>query len=83
MRHEVEISKAGKLYAAAYAAQYSSKNIYKAFTLYKSVIAAFPQSKEAGNAKLQIRNIVDNLLPKDPFLREQINSASVMVDSEK
>jgi hypothetical protein len=78
MRKDVEITESGELYASAYAAQYNLNDVHKALKLYKSVVAAFPRSKEAGNAKLKIRNIENNLPPKRESLQEQMNSASAL-----
>jgi hypothetical protein len=83
MRKDVENTDAGKLYAAAYAAQFATRDIHKAFRLYQTLVAAFPRSKEAGNAKMQIRNIVNNLSARHESLTDQMDSASALFVPEK
>ena len=69
------LTKAGQDYAAAYTAHYETKNLKEAFELYRSVIAAYPESQEAVYSQKQIENIVAALVPKQELFDAQVNMA--------
>ena len=50
---------ADQQYATAYDMHYTTKDIHKAFTLYEDIIAAHPDTKEAGYSKSQIQAKTD------------------------
>lgn len=51
-------TEAGKQYAAAHAAHYTTKNLHKALELYRGVVAAHPNTQDAVYSHAQIQNIV-------------------------
>lgn len=61
-------TEAGRKYAMAYKAQYTTKDIHKAFTLYEDLIAAHPDTLEAGYSRSQVQNIVNTVVPKNKIL---------------
>jgi hypothetical protein len=68
-------SEAGKLYAAAYGAQYTEKGLLEALKLYKSIVAAYPDTPEAGFSRAQIQNIVKAVVPKQELLDAHLGLA--------
>ena len=68
-------TKAGKLYAEAHAMHYTTKNLHAALDLYKGLMAAHPETKEAEYSRTQIQNIVQNIVPKQKLLDAQVELA--------
>jgi hypothetical protein len=58
MTNDIVATEVGQRYAAAHAAQYGKKDLREALTLYQSLLAAHPNTQEAGYASSQIQNIV-------------------------
>jgi len=75
MRNHTTFTEAGKQYAEAYAAHYTKKNMLDALKLYKNVIDAYPDTKEAEYSRTQIQNIVQNVVPKQKLLDAQVELA--------
>jgi hypothetical protein len=61
-------TEAGQQYAAAYDAHYTTKDMYKAFKLYGRIIAAHPDTYEAGYSRSQVQNIVNAVVPKQKVM---------------
>ena len=70
-------TEAGRQYASAYETHYTTKDIHKAFTLYEDIIAAHPDSKEAGYSKSQVRNIVNAVVPKKEIMDSLMELARI------
>jgi hypothetical protein len=68
MRHTTAPTAANRLYAAAYAAHYTERDLPSALRLYKQVMASHPSEPEAENARVQIQNIVNAVVPKQELL---------------
>ena len=64
MRERGLSTEADQQYASAYETHYTTKDIHKAFTLYKDIITTHPDTKEAGYSRIQIQNIVNAVIPK-------------------
>ena len=62
------LTEAGQQYAAAYDAHYKTKDMYKAFKLYGRIIAAHPDTHEAGYSRSQVQNIVNAVVPKQKVM---------------
>jgi len=58
MRNDNVVTAVGQQYAAAHASHYGSKDLREALTLYKALMAAHPDTREAGYSRSQIQNIV-------------------------
>lgn len=54
-----------RLYAAAYAAHYSGRDIKEAVAGYTQAVERYPESPEAGYARAQILNILTSMVPPD------------------
>jgi hypothetical protein len=63
MRKNVDLTEAGRQYATAYVAHHMTKDLNRAITLYEGVIAAYPDTKEAGLSKSQIGYIRHTRIP--------------------
>jgi len=61
-------TEAGQQYATAYDAHYKTKDVYKAFKLYERIIAAHPDTHEAGYSRAQVQNIVNTVVPKQKVM---------------
>jgi hypothetical protein len=68
MRESRLYTEAGRQYASAYDAHYTTKDIHKAFTLYEDIIAVHPDTKEAGYSRSQVQNIVNAVIPKKKIM---------------
>jgi hypothetical protein len=75
MRKQTELTAANRQYAAAYAAHYTEHDLPSAMRLYKQVMASHPSEPEAENARVQIQNIVNAVVPKQKLLDAQIELA--------
>jgi len=68
MINNTKLTEAGQQYATAYDAHYTTKDMYKAFKLYGCIIAAHPDTEEAGYSRSQVQNIVNALIPKQKVM---------------
>jgi hypothetical protein len=82
MRNETELTEAGKQYAEAYAAHYTTKDLHEALELYKAIMAEHPNTKEAEYSRTQIQNIVQSVVPKQRLLDAQVELALTYLRSQ-
>jgi hypothetical protein len=82
MRNETELTEAGKQYAEAYAAHYTTKDLHEALELYKGIMAEHPNTKEAEYSRTQIQNIVQSVVPKERLLDAQVELALTCLRSQ-
>jgi len=68
MINNTKLTEAGQQYAMAYDAHYTTKDMYKAFKLYGRIIAAHPDTDEAGYSRSQVQNIVNAVVPKQKVM---------------
>jgi hypothetical protein len=68
MRNNKLSTEAGQRYASAYDVHYTAKDIPKAFALYEHIIAAHPDTLEAGYSRSQVQNIVNAVVPKKKIM---------------
>ena len=80
MRESILSEEAGQQYAAAYEAHYTTKDIHKAFTLYEDIMAAHPDTKEAGYSRSQVQNIVNAVVPKKKIMDSLMELARIHFD---
>lgn len=69
------VTQASKLYAAAHGTHYEAKDLRAALGLYQSILAAHPDSPEAGHSTSQIRNIVQAVVSKQDLLDAEVGLA--------
>lgn len=69
------VKDAGTLYAAAYAAHYTAKDLHKALEIYRSIMATYPDTPEAGYSRSQIQHIANAVVPKQKLLDAQVELA--------
>ena len=82
MRNETELTEAGEQYVEAYAAHYTTKDLHKAIDLYKGIMAAYPNTKEAEYSRTQIQNIVQSVVPNQRLLDAQVELALTCLRSQ-
>ena len=58
----------GKDYTKAYDMHYKTKDLPKAFKLYRGIIADYPKAEEAKYALSQVQNIVNAVVPKQEVM---------------
>ncbi len=64
--------KVGRQYEEAHAAHYKTKDLHEALGLYKDVIAAHPDTREAEYSRSQLMNIVSSVVPRQELLDAQV-----------
>jgi hypothetical protein len=77
------LTEAGQQYAAAYAAHYTTKDLHDALRLYRGIMAAHPNTPEAGYSQSQILNIVKSVVPNQEPLDAQAELALAHLEQEK
>jgi hypothetical protein len=82
MKNDTALTEAGKQYAEAYAAHYTTKDLHEALELYKGVMAAHPNTKESEYSRTQIQNIVQSVVPKQKLLDAQVELALTCLRSQ-
>jgi hypothetical protein len=75
MRKETGLTNANQQYAAAYAAHYETKDLREALELYKGILAAHPDTPEAGYSRSQIQNIIKKVVPEREIFEAQLGLA--------
>jgi hypothetical protein len=75
MGNDTDPTEAAQQYAAAYAAHYTQGDLPLALQLYQQVMASHPSTPQAGYAAMQVRNIVNAVVPKQELLDAQIELA--------
>ena len=75
MRNDTELTEPHRQYAAAYAAHYTGRDLPAALQLYMKVMASHPGTQEADYSRMQVRNIVNTVIPKQEILDSQIELA--------
>jgi hypothetical protein len=68
MKTDVQPTEASLRYAAAHSLHHESKNLREALELYGGVLADHPNAPEAGYSRVQMRNIVDAVVPEATIL---------------
>ena len=63
MRNEIELTEAGRQYAAAYAPHYTGRASPLALQLYRKLMASHPIGRESHYSRTQIQNIVHAVVP--------------------
>jgi hypothetical protein len=75
MKNGSRRSKANQMYIAAHQEQYKNRDLPAALAIYREIIAAHPESKEAGYSRGQIRNIASKVVPQQELLDAQLDLA--------
>jgi hypothetical protein len=75
MRTDKCLDESGRQYAAAHEAHYVKKDLRGALELYRSVVDANPNSREAKYSRAQVRNIVRDVVPAGELLEAQVGCA--------
>lgn len=83
MREQTEPTEAGRQYAAAYAAQYTGRDLPLALQLYKELMSAYPNARETGYARTQVLNIVNAVVPKQALLDAQLELVRIHFEHDQ
>jgi hypothetical protein len=75
MKNETAPTEVSQRYAAAHAAHYETKDLREALELYKGVLAAHPDTQEAGYSRSQIQNIIKEVVPERELFETQVGMA--------
>ena len=76
MRNDIAVTTVGQEYAAAYTAHYEEKNLHSALALYQGLVAAHPDTQEAGYSRSQIQNIVKAVVPRETLSEAHVDLAT-------
>ncbi len=76
----IEAEETALLYATAYAAHYTAKDLRKAFDLYREIVAAHPDTPEAGYSRAQIRNIAHSVASEQEILNAHVDLARTYLE---
>lgn len=68
MKNDTELTEAGRQYAAAYAAHYSTRDLRAALQLYLNITTSYPDAQESEYSRAQIHNICRTVVPKQQLL---------------
>ena len=68
MKNKNNVTRAGEDYTKAYGMHYKTKDLQKAFKLYRGVITDYPRTDEAGYSLSQVQNIVNSVVPKQEVM---------------
>ena len=68
----IRTTMASRAYDKAHAAHYATKDLHQALGLYGSVMAAYPDTLEAGYSRTQMHNIVKSVVPAEALLAAQV-----------
>jgi len=82
MSEDGALTDAARAYAAAYAAQYSQRDLAVALQLYERLIASHSNAREAGCARSQVRSIVDAVVPGQDLLEARIELAFAQLGNQ-
>jgi hypothetical protein len=82
MKKDIELTEAGRQYAAAYAAHYAGRDLPVALQLYLKVMASHPGTQEAGYSRAQIQNIINAVVPEQELLDAQVQLAVAHFEHE-
>ena len=72
MTDEKALAEVGQQYATAHDAHYTTKDLHEAVELYRGVMVAHPDTREAAYSRAQIQNIAQSVVPKQELLEAQI-----------
>ena len=82
MSDDGSLTEAARAYAAAYAAQYSQRDLAVALQLYERLIALHPSAREARYSRTQIEKIADAVVSAQDRLDAQIELAFAHLESQ-
>ena len=68
MKNRNSVTVAEKDYTKAHDMHYKTKDLPKAFKLYRGIIADYPETEEAGYSLSQVQNIVNAVVPKQEVM---------------
>jgi len=68
MKNRNNVTVAGQDYTNAYDMHYKTKDLPKAFKLYRGIIADYPETEESGYSLSQVQNIVNAVVPKQEVM---------------
>ena len=72
MTNETHSTTASQKYSAAYAAHYTEQDLSLALRLYQQLMTSHPSEPEAEYCRVQIQNIVHDVVPKQELMDAQL-----------
>jgi hypothetical protein len=83
MSNDTAPTAAERQYAAAHAAHYATKDFNEALQLYRGVMAAHPNTREAEYSRTQIYNIVKSVVPEQELFAAQVDQTLARLKHEQ
>ena len=68
MKNRNSVTVASQSYKKAHEMHYKTKDLPKAFKLYRGIIADYPETEESGYSLSQVQNIVNAVVPKQEVM---------------
>ncbi|MBW1783955.1 MAG: hypothetical protein JRL30_24850 [Deltaproteobacteria bacterium] len=68
MKNRNNVTVADQDYTKAHDMHYKTKDLPKAFKLYRGIIDDYPETKESGYSLSQVQNIVNAVVPKQEVM---------------
>jgi hypothetical protein len=68
MKNINDVTVADQDYTKAHDMHYKTKDLSKAFKLYRGIMTDYPDTKEAGYSLSQVQNIVKTVVPKQEVM---------------
>jgi len=75
MSNHIDVTDAGREYAAAYAAQYTTCDLPLALRLYQQLLRSHPGTREFDYSRTQVQNIVRAVVPVQELLEAELELA--------
>lgn len=75
MKEKNVLTAASQQYSVGYEAHYGAKNLREALHVYKGIMTEYPGTNEAEYSRAQIKNIVNEVVPKQEQSDAQLELA--------
>ena len=80
MNNHINVTDAGREYAAAYAAQYTTRDLPLALRLYRQLLRSHPGTREFDYSRTQVQNIVRAVVPMQELLEAELELAQARLN---
>lgn len=81
MNNNIDVTDASRDYAAAYAAQYTARDLPLALRLYRQLMRSRPSTAEFDYSRMQVRNIVRDVVPRQELLEAELDLAEARLNA--
>ncbi len=79
--NNIDVTDASREYAAAYAAQYTARDLLLALRLYRQLLRSHPGTRESDYSRMQVQNIVRAVVPGQELLEAELDLAQARLSA--